>query len=374
MNLKYYVLWKKDNKMIKDYQEKYYLKLLNQLEEIKNNWILKEEIEKLTKVENKNFVLNPDQSSIINYLYKEIILLQPQNLWDYKIYQDKLKREINLFLSWEFDKLIMSKWEKIAWTNIKLTIEDNNPYNKLDDHPEHIMQWAISGNWWERSEEDWLETYAKTFELLKKVDEWIYNELNQIIKKIVPLGTARWMHNSASYEECVWHLYMWYTIDSDKPEVNNLEAIIHESSHNKLNLIMQFDPIVLNDKTEKYYSAIRPDARHIHGIFLGYHAFAPTMYIIMKAYRDWYLWQDSNWFEKIVLYYIKTKFLQKMIKKYAILTDLWKEISSEIDYVISMMDGIIKDLKPSNEIIKIAKEKQQEHFNSVNKNYPNLEY
>jgi len=39
-----------------------------------------------------------------------------------------------------------------------------------------------------------------------------------------------------------------------------------------------------------------------------------------------------------------------------------------------MMDGIIKDLKPSNEIIKIAKEKQQEHFNLVNKNYPNLEY
>jgi hypothetical protein len=31
---------------------------------------------------------------------------------------------------------------------------------------------------------------------------------------------------------------------------------------------MQFDPIVVNDKTEKYYSAIRPDARHIHGVLL----------------------------------------------------------------------------------------------------------
>jgi HEXXH motif-containing protein len=47
------------------------------------------------------------------------------------------------------------------------------------------------------------------------------------------------------------------------PEINNLEALIHESSHNKLNLLMQFDPIVLNDMQEKYYSAIRPDARHI---------------------------------------------------------------------------------------------------------------
>jgi HEXXH motif-containing protein len=55
------------------------------------------------------------------------------------------------------------------------------------------------------------------------------------------------MHNSASYKECIGHLYMGYTIDSDKPEINNLEAIIHESSHNKLNLLLHFDPIVLND-------------------------------------------------------------------------------------------------------------------------------
>jgi len=48
------------------------------------------------------------------------------------------------------------------------------------------------------------------------------------------------------------------------PEINNLEAIIHESSHNKLNLIMQFDEVLLNTREEIYYSAIRPDARHIH--------------------------------------------------------------------------------------------------------------
>jgi HEXXH motif-containing protein len=51
---------------------------------------------------------------------------------------------------------------------------------------------------------------------------------------------------------------------NDTPEIYNLEAIIHESSHNKINLIKQFDPIMLNDIEEKYYSAIRPDARPIH--------------------------------------------------------------------------------------------------------------
>jgi HEXXH motif-containing protein len=52
---------------------------------------------------------------------------------------------------------------------------------------------------------------------------------------------------------------------------------------------MQFDPLMTNNYEEKYYSAIRPDARHIHGVFLGYHAFAPTMYIVMKAYKNGYL-------------------------------------------------------------------------------------
>jgi len=45
---------------------------------------------------------------------------------------------------------------------------------------------------------------------------------------------------------------------------------------------MQFDDIVLNDRQEIYYSAIRPDARHIHWVFLGYHAFAPTLWKHIK--------------------------------------------------------------------------------------------
>jgi hypothetical protein len=365
-DIKYYVLWMKDSPLLKEYLEKYYNKLIWDLNKLKDSWILKQEIEKLLKIKNRDFILNADISSLINSILID----------DNMIISNKLKKEINIFLSeWiESINLIQNKWKNIAWTNIKLTVEDNNPYNKQEAHPEHIKWWAIAGNWWEKTEEDWLKIYEKTFNLLKVLDEWIYNELNQIITKIIPLWTAIWIHNSASYKECVGHLYMWYTIDSDKSEINNLEAIIHESSHNKLNLLMQFDPIVLNDKTEKYYSAIRPDARHIHWVFLWYHAFAPTMYIIMKAYKDGFLWQDINWLEKIVLYHIKTKFLQKVIKKYAKLTDLWKEIEEEIDYIISMMDILLKQINPDKEIFNRAKQRQIEHFREVNTNYPYLEY
>jgi hypothetical protein len=125
---------------------------------------------------------------------------------------------------------------------------------------------------------------------------------------------------------------------------------------------MQFDPIVLNDMQEKYYSAIRPDARHIKWVFLGYHAFAPTMYIIMKAYLNWVLWDDLEWLEKIVLYHIKTKFLRKVIKKYAKLTRLWKEVSEEIDYIIWEMDNLLRKLNPSKDIILQAKKKANTSF------------
>jgi len=365
-NLKYYVLWKKDSPLLKEYFEKFYQKLLKDLKTIYERWVLTEQISNLLNVDNRKFILNADTSSLIDIILK---------------YNDRnainiLKNQIDIFLKeWiESPNLVMNKWQKIAWTNIKLTSIDNNPYNKREAHPDHVEQWAISGNWGEKTEKEWLDVYEKSFNLLKDLDEWIYDELNQIITKIIPLWTARWQHNSASYKECIGHLYMWYTIDSSKPEINNLEAIIHESSHNKLNLLLQFDPIILNDRQEKYYSAIRPDARHIHWVFLGYHAFAPTMYILMKAYRDWYLWNDTVWFDKIILYYIKTKFLQKVIKKYAKLTPLGKEVSEEIDYVILKMDDLLKELKPTKQQLQEAKIKQMQHFNEVNKKYSYLVY
>lgn len=372
-DLKYYVLWKKDSPLLKEYFDMYYDKLIDELKTISENGILTNEINNLLKVQNRDFILNADQSSIINYLYKNHIKKIYKEDLDTNLQILNIKKEIDLFLDWKYDELLMNKWNKIWDTNIRLSTLDNNPYKWNEAHPHHIECWWLIW-YWEKSEKEWLEVYWKTFELLKKVDEWIYDELNQIITNIIPFWTAKGVHNSASHFDCIWHLYMWYTIDSNKPEINILEAIIHESSHNKLNLLMQFEEIVLNDKQEKYYSAIRPDARHIYWIFLWYHAFAPTMYVIMKAYRDWFFWNDIAWMEKITLYYIKTKFLQKMVKKYAKLSDLWKQVAEETDFVISKMDELIKELSPSNEILQRSKDNQRRHFEEVNRNYPYLMY
>ena len=53
-----------------------------------------------------------------------------------------------------------------------------------------------------------ITTINKTFDLLRMVDEGVYNELNQIIKKIAPLGTSESLHNSASYQAAIGDLYL----------------------------------------------------------------------------------------------------------------------------------------------------------------------
>lgn len=41
-----------------------------------------------------------------------------------------------------------------------------------------------------------------------------------------------------------------------------------------------------NGNEEAYYSAYRPDPRPIEGIFLGVHAFAPTVRVFLNAFES----------------------------------------------------------------------------------------
>jgi len=118
-NLKYYVLWKKDSPLLKEYFEKYYNLLKEKLEIIKYNNILFNEIENLlNNKKNKDFILNADISSLINSVL---------NNFDIENSIKKLEKEINIFLSEGIESINLSqnKWKKIAWTNIRLTNIDN---------------------------------------------------------------------------------------------------------------------------------------------------------------------------------------------------------------------------------------------------------
>ncbi len=376
--MKYYVLGTQNNTMLLGYVEKYYMLLLSKLEEISKkiddvNWSnIFWDLLLLWK-KNKILILNWDNSARINFLYSEYVHKIDTWIEGKEVVLEWFLQEVSMFLSWNKQQLSMNLGTVIANTSIHLTHQDNNPYAAFDAHPEHAKNWW-SKWYWDKTPEEWLEVYNKTFDLLKQVDKGIYSELNMIISKIVPLGTAQNVHNSASYKECIGHLYMWYTIGSNVPELNNLEAVIHESSHNKLNIIRHFDQIITSGNEENYYSPYRPDARHINGVYLWLHAFVPVVYILMKTYAKKILPLDEIWLEKITLYYIKNKITYKVLKKYGKFTPLWQEILDEMYKVMCMTDKIFTTLWVSKDIILNSKQRQIEHFSEVNKLYPHLEY
>ena len=395
MNLKYYVLASKNNQMLKSYEEKYYLLLLEKLEFISlKTWKINFDFK---NIKYKNFILFPDIQALINYIFDDFKnnttlkytqnsvkkeFLETRTVWavsEFRSEKNSFFTKNNLYLDkllTEFEKQdkddYQSNLDKIKNTNIILSTFDLSPYNQFEAHPDHIKSWAVMW-YWEQNKDFWLKVYFDTFELLKKIDFWFYEELNYIIKKIIPLWTAYNMHNSASYKECVWSLYLWITLWVENPEIFNLEAIIHESSHNKLNLIMHFDKILLNDKSEIYYSSIRPDARPMIWVFLWLHAFVPTMYVLAKWYNLWLIKSDII-LDKMALYYLKTKLLYKVLKKYAILTIVWSEILTEIEFCLKLLDIEIRKINLPQSSLENAKNNQNKHFLEVCKNYKYLKY
>ncbi len=178
-----------------------------------------------------------------------------------------LSSEYKKFRENQYASLFSQEGHRIPSTNILLTLSDKNPDSTLDTHPGH-KKIGVRTEWGNTPISEWVNLYEKAFNLLRKISPDFDYELSRIIKKIIPLGESQSSHNSASYSLCIGHLYMSYPTHIEFPELAILDAIIHESNHNKMNLIIKQDPLILNDKREIYYSPYRPDPRHIHGVYL----------------------------------------------------------------------------------------------------------
>lgn len=360
--IKYYVLGKKNNEMLLWYRDKYYLQLIEKVKVFDHEKLV---TSLLSLSDNKEFILHCDNAARIEYLY-----------YYYK-YNEKLYGHENIIKSflWDIDYFLKTwKYQQGSanniWdTNIILDDFDRNPYNWMETHPDHINNKTWVG-FWGTLESKWLSIYSQAFSALKSIDEWIYDELNFIIQKIVPLWTDPRIHNSASYKEAIGHLYMWLTV-SDKLSENYqviqcLEAVIHESSHNKLNLVNKFDQLLLNDYQLRYYSPYRPDVRHIWWVFLGIHAFVPTIYTLLRYYKKFEV-SDDHLLEKILTYNIKNNLSLKILNRHAIFTDVGKDIMREVEYVMKLTNILLKEIQVKDELLQRAKEKAVEHFQNVKK-------
>lgn len=356
------VLGYENNSLLISYQKKYFQKLLRMFIRIPLWDDLQKQFLKVPIKSQLMFLLHPDISSLLH----DISLTQSESSLTL------LGEELGYFFEEKTEKSALFAWEKIADTEIYLTCQDNNPINNIVAHPDHDSSWMIG--WWERSEQEWLEVYNATFALLKKVDIWFYHEINYLVKKIIPMKTSRGVHNSCSYKECVGSLYLWYMVDAEVPELNILEALIHESSHNKLNLIMQSEALHNNDFSLKYYSPYRPDARHIQGVLLWAHAIVPTVYVFLSAMEKGDI-DHLFWKQKILSFHIKNKLALKVVEKYAHLTPIGQSILDDIKEVVSLCDKKIAKLSLTKQIdMSEIITKVENHFSQVKNDFPNLRY
>lgn len=362
----YYVLWYSQNPVLESYRETYF----NILKSLFQEYVSPDKYKSLCELsleDQKKFLLASDVSSILQYFnnvqWRDVPEKMNMELW-------KIETELENFLKGNMEELTANKWQKIEGTAVRLTTIDNNPYNQFEAHPDHQWVWV---NWGEKTEQEWLDVYKKMFDVLRDSDKDFYDELNHVIQKIIPLGTSKEVHNSASYRECFWNLYMWYTIDSSYPEYNILEAVIHESSHNKINLVMYSDPLILNDRRECYYSPYRPDARHMHGVFIGVHALVPSIHVMLKLVKKGYI-TDTIWKDKILLYHMKNKLWMRTLQKFWKFTELWNQIVEEIAQVSQLNDVLIREADFSDVRIPEVQKRAKQHFLEVNINYPHLQY
>lgn len=346
-----FTLWYFDNPNLDIYRDLYEKQLLQISEDI-IPWLSRE------------FLCIPDVSTML-YGYRE------QKISRESI-ESFLQQEWEFYISHKTDCLFSSGWVIIPGTDIRLTTEDKNPDNKESTHPDH-KDTAFLG-WWDIEKEKWADLYGEAFAILWKISPGFMFELNRMIYKIIPFGVSRWMHNSWSYSTCIWHLYMSYPLEIEMPVFAVLEAIIHESNHNKLNLIMKSDPLILNTREELYYSPYRPDARHIPGIYLWLHALVAVIYIFIYAHASWKLSLNPAWLEKSLIYHMKNALSLRVLDKYGIYTSLGKEILDEMRKVHNDTTKLIQTINIPHSLQWDCSKKVRDHFSQVQSRYTNLRY
>jgi len=164
--------------------------------------------------------------------------------------------------------------EKVRWPvvdGIVLSLVDNNPMALMETHPDKDGNGVDLGA---KSVEEWAGVLREAFRLIDSAFPEIYAEMKLGLQQIIPVGYDEKKHLSASYQEFVGTIYL--TLHPDI--LTMVEALIHEFSHTKMNMLWSLDYVLHNAFSPLFASPFRPDPRPLHGILLGLHAFLPIEY------------------------------------------------------------------------------------------------
>ncbi len=157
-------------------------------------------------------------------------------------------------------------------------LHDNNPLSSLEAHPHKGGNALDLGD---ASSSRWVDSLNEARALLGQGLPELAAEHRRLLAQVVPVGTPGEISLSASYREAIGMVYVsWH------PRALTLtEALIHETQHNKLNLMSHLDPL-LEEGNSVYTSPVRPDPRPLWGVLLAVHAFLPVISLYQSLRRQ----------------------------------------------------------------------------------------
>lgn len=222
--------------------------------------------------------------------------------------------------------------------SLDFLITDRNPFNDHNDHPDaQHTPYDLGG----KTPAEWVSHFKRAYTILQNHAPNLYAEILPFLDALVPMGYIPMKQLSSSYLDSPGILYLSYT-DSDTIQA---EALVHEVHHTIYNIIDRAEPLLENDLSLKYYSAYRPDARHIRGCFLGLHAFVA----VQNFYREIIdQTADLTAVKNFMLFYEKNRITHEVITKYGQLTTSGQALLDDVHTKWSNDIAFYQELRPEN--------------------------
>jgi HEXXH motif-containing protein len=129
----------------------------------------------------------------------------------------------------------------------------------------------------------WRSPLEQAWGWISECAPMLAEEMLMSVRAIIPVRSRSVdVHTSASFRETPGLIALSWTPDASIM----VEALVHEYHHQKLNTLLNVDPIIIGPSTDaQYYSPWRPDARPLTGILHGAFAFQGILHFYKEMFE-----------------------------------------------------------------------------------------
>ena len=202
-------------------------------------------------------------------------------------------------------------------------------------------------------------TLASALEEMRVVDPLLHGEIVDGLKVLVPLENPKGLGSvSSTYKE----LPGVVCLSSSDDALLQQETLIHEYCHSKLNLLSEYDPLILpGQRNAVFYSPWREDPRPLRGLLLGAHAFLNVgLHLLNVVERRPETIRLRPWALKgVARRTFQVDVALRTVAAYAKLTPLGSAIVTEIFRHLAILQGALEAFPAS--IVEEARSAAEEH-------------